>query len=178
MSNLEQYREIIKQFVIEYFNRRKWQIENNFMIFIDLNPQTAPVHKDPLNTPFGQQLMEIARAADGQITDDPEGFNRGVVYESIQDLTEQLFAPPGLFNSYRIPSEFWETDLGQMVGRAYLWVQQDELITQAEAAEIKGVSIAAIGEAIKKGKLRGYKNPDAPERQGRTLVSRKDVEKM
>lgn len=178
MTNLEEYQETIKQFVTEYFNRRKWQIENNLFIFLDPHPQIIQIHKDPLNTPFGQQLVEIARAATGLIKDDEEGFNRGVVYEGIQDLCEQLFAPPGLGSAYTIPASFWDHPLGQMVSVAMLWVRQDELITQAEAAKIRGVSIQNINQAIQVGRLRSFKNPNANERQGRTLVSRRDVEKM
>lgn len=178
MSTPEEYQEIIRQFVVEYFNRRKWQIENNFVIFLDPHPQIIQIHKDPLSTPFGQQLVEIARAASGLIEDDPEGFNRGVVYEGIQDLCEQLFAPPGLGSAYTIPASFWEHPLGQMVSVAMLWVQQDELITQAEAAKIRGVTTQAINQATRDGRLRSFKNPDANERQGRTLVSRRDVDKM
>lgn len=178
MSTLEEYQEIIKQFVVEYFNDRKWQIENNFFIFLDPHPQIIHIHKEPLSTPFGQQLVEIARAAAGLMEDDPEGFNRGTVYEGIQNLCEQLFAPPGLGSAYTIPASFWEHPLGQMVSVAMLWVQQDELITQAEAAKIKGVGIQNINQAIQMGRLRSFKNPNANERQGRTLVSRRDVEKL
>lgn len=174
---MDKYNEIIRQFVLEYFNRRKWQIENNFFVFLP-NESTLNIYKEPLSTPFGQQLVEIAHAASGLMDDDEEGFNRGVVYEGIQDLAEQLFAPPGLGSAYTIPAEFWEQPLGEMVSRAMLWVKQDQLITQAEAAKIRGVSISAIGEAIKKGNLRSFKNPDANERQGRTLVSRKEIERM
>lgn len=53
----------------------------------------------------------------------------------------------------------------------------EDLITQAEAAELLGVSIQAVNNMIRDGRLRGYKNPDANQRQGRTLVSRTQVEK-
>lgn len=178
MNTSEQYRELIKAFVTEYFNRRAWQVENNFLVMLPHNENRKLVYTDPLSTPFGQQLVEIARAAAGDIKDDEEGFNRGVVYEGIQDLMEQLFAPPGLFNTYTIPASFWEHPLGQMVNLAWLWVQQDKAIAQAQAAEILGLSINRIGQLIGEGKLRKYVDPDAPERQGRTLVSLKDVEKL
>jgi hypothetical protein len=174
---MDKYNEIIRQFVIEYLNDRMFQIQNNFLIMPSTD-QIEAAYQNPLGTPFGQQLVEIARAASGEMKDDEEGWNRGVVYEGIQDLMEQLFAPPGLGSAYTIPSEFWEQPLGEMVSRAMLWVQQDELITQAEAAKIRGVSIQAISQAIQLGKLRGFKNPEANERQGRTLVSRKEIEKM
>lgn len=54
----------------------------------------------------------------------------------------------------------------------------DDLITQAEAAQLRGVTTQAIHQAIKDGRLRSYINSDAPKHQGRTLISRKDVEAM
>lgn len=56
----------------------------------------------------------------------------------------------------------------------------DDLITQAEAARITGApSIQAINNAIKDGRLHGYKNPQAPgRRQGATLVSEAAVRKI
>lgn len=172
---IEKYQEIIKTFIIEYYNDRKRQVENNFMVIIPLEAD-ARIWEKPLQTPFGQELMEIARAAAGLIEDDKEGWNRGVVYEGIQDLMEQLFAPPGLFATYQIPAEFWEHPLGQMVGRAWVWVQQDELITQAQAVELGAPSVQAVNNAIRDGRLRGYKTPEPEhQRQGATLVSKKEV---
>jgi hypothetical protein len=46
----------------------------------------------------------------------------------------------------------------------------DELISQADAARMRAVSIQAIGDLIKRGKLRGYKVA------GRTLLRRSEVE--
>lgn len=50
-----------------------------------------------------------------------------------------------------------------------------DLITQAAAADIAGVSISAVGEAVKKGRLRGYKNPNGKRRQAGILVSEAEV---
>jgi excisionase family DNA binding protein len=48
--------------------------------------------------------------------------------------------------------------------------QTDEMITQSEAAEIRGVSLGAINELVRRGKLR------SAERFGKRLVYRSDVE--
>jgi excisionase family DNA binding protein len=45
-----------------------------------------------------------------------------------------------------------------------------ELITQTEAAELRGVTVAAINELIKRGRLK------AVEMYGRSLVYRSEVE--
>lgn len=168
----EQYRETIKTFVMEYFTRRRWEIEQGFLgIQVGhLMPQTV------YNSVLADQLAEIALAAAGERKHDE--FNDGVLQECIQDLMERLYAPPGLGSAYEIPERFWDTPLGQMVARALVWLKGDELITLAEAARIRGVTIPAISQAVDACRLRRYVDPDARQRQGRTLVSRSEVEKM
>jgi excisionase family DNA binding protein len=46
----------------------------------------------------------------------------------------------------------------------------DDLITQAEAARVRGVSSEAIGKLIRRGRLRAY------EVAGNKLLSRREVE--
>lgn len=53
-----------------------------------------------------------------------------------------------------------------------------ELITQAEAAAIVGITTQAINQATRDGRLRTYKNLYAPVRQGRTLVNKSDIKKI
>lgn len=51
-----------------------------------------------------------------------------------------------------------------------------ELITQAEAAEIAGVTLAAVNNAIRDGRLNSYRKGDAPaHKPGANLVSKSDV---
>ncbi len=168
----EQYRETIKQFVMEYWSRRRWEIEQAF-----LGVQLPYITPEAIyESALADQLADIARAAAGECSHDE--FNDGVLHECIQDLMERLFAPPGLGSAYDIPERFWDTPLGQMIGRAIIWLRRDELITLAEAAKQRGVTVQAISQAIDAGRLRRYVDPDAKQRQGRTLVSRADVEAM
>jgi hypothetical protein len=170
----EQYRETIEQFLVAYWTRRRWEIEQTV-----LGVQIPHVQMEVLfNSALADQLAEIARAAAGEMEHSENGFTEGVLQEGIQDLMERLFAPPGLYSSYTIPVRFWEHSLGQMVARAFLWMRGDELITLKVAAEIRNVTIQAISQAVQDGRLRRYVDPDAPERQGRTLVSRQEVEEM
>jgi len=170
----EQYRETIERFVIEYYRSRRWELEQAF-----IGLQIAHIDMRLIqNSALADTLCDIARAAAGKMQHSDDGWNEGVLHEGIQDLMERLFAAPGLSAAYDIPDRFWDTDLGQMVARALLWIRRDELITQAEAAEIRGVTIQAINQAISAGRLRGYHDPDAPQRHGRVLVSRADVETM
>lgn len=54
-----------------------------------------------------------------------------------------------------------------------------DLITQADAARLAGVSTQAIHNATRNGRLVGYPNPNPEyERQGVTLVSQTAVEKI
>ena len=46
----------------------------------------------------------------------------------------------------------------------------EELITQSEAAELRGVTLAAINDLVKRGRIR------SEERYGKVLVYRSDVE--
>jgi len=167
----ERYEETVRRFIREYANRRTWEIEQAF-----LGIQVGMITDElAFGSALADQLAEIARAADGQMEHTENGWTEGVLYEGVQDLMERLFCPPGLGTAYDIPARFWETDLGQMVARAMLWMRGDELITIREAAELRGVSVQAISQAIAAGKLRRYVDPDAPARQGRVLVSRREV---
>jgi hypothetical protein len=170
----EQYKTIIEEFTLQYYERRRWELEQGF-----LGIQISIIDMDVIQgSALAAQLAEIARAAAGELEHTDDGWTEGVVYEGIQDLCERLFSPPGLGAAYTIPRDFWESPLGQMVGRAFIWTKNDQLITQAEAAKIKGVTTQAISNAVREGRLIGYIDPDAPERQGRTLVSKADVENM
>ena len=120
-------------------------------------------------------LAEIARVAIGEITDEDD---LAIVYEGVQGLMELLFAPPGLGSAYTIPAGFWDTPLGQMVALAMLRIRGDDLITMAEAAEIKEMTVAGISRAIDDGRLRAYHDPAAPARQGRRKVSLREVEAL
>lgn len=55
----------------------------------------------------------------------------------------------------------------------------EDAITQAEAAEIAGITIQAINQAIRDGRLTKFDNPDAKyRRQGATLVSEAEVRRL
>jgi hypothetical protein len=48
------------------------------------------------------------------------------VQDSVQKVCELMFARPGMAG-YSIPKEFWETQIGNLVLRAYFWANGDEL---------------------------------------------------
>lgn len=167
----EQYRETCETFLRAYYERLKWNASQGFLI------TTMPILTDEalFSSPLANDLDELAHAALGEYRNETA---LGVVRETIQGFVESLFVVPSGtgINYYDIPREWWNTPIGQMVARAQVFVRGDELITQAQAAELAGVTIQAIGQAIAWGRLNGYTDPDAPLRQGRLLVTRKEVE--
>lgn len=174
MTCPEKYREICEQFVRQYFATRQRQLENGFVTQIPVDAQ-AVVLKTPLETPLGHQVVEIAQAAAGELPADKK--THSVIAEGIQDLVEQLFAPPGLTYAYQAPHEFWnEGPFGRMVRDAHLWVRGDELLTLTAAAEITGVSLRHLGAEVQKGTFTLYLNEDEPNPRKNRRVSRVEVE--
>lgn len=184
----KQYENICKAFIRQFYSEQQRRLESGFAVSLphpfagtaaELEAKTVEGQPQPqvvliFESAFAGQIAEIARAAAGELPDDEA---TRVVMEGIQDLVEQLFAPPGLTYHYKEPPEFWnETSFGRMVRDARLWVQQDRLITQREAAEILGVSLQAVNNAIRAGRLVGYTDSAAVNpRQGGVLVSRREV---
>jgi len=165
----EQYRDTILQFIQALWSHYAWHMREQFGF------HSLPPTIDASRAMITDTLAEIALAATGEITDEDA---LAVVYEGIQGLMELLFAAPVGITSYQIPEGFWETAIGQMVAIALLKVRGDDLITISEAAELRSVSVPAISQAIDAHRLRAYHDPEAPSRQGRRLVSRREVESM
>jgi hypothetical protein len=98
--------------------------------------------------------------------------------ESVQDLCERLFAAPGMPTTYRIPREFWQTPLGEMVAVATARIRGDDLITITEAAALLGVGTQAISNRIANGDLLAIPDPAEPNPQRRNRVLRSEVEAL
>ncbi len=98
----------------------------------------------------------------------------GEMQEICQGMAEWLFALPHHSN-YDIPAVWVETEMGALWWQAAIRAQGDELITIAEAAELAGVTTQAMSQRVVRGKLKGYTNPLANERQGRQLVRCSDI---
>jgi hypothetical protein len=165
----EEYRDTIIQFVQALWHHYAWHMREQFGF------HSLPPAVDAGRAMLTDTLAEIARVAIGEITDEDD---LAIVYEGVQGLMELLFAPPGLGSAYTIPAGFWDTPLGQMVALAMLRIRGDDLITMAEAAEIKEMTVAGISRAIDDGRLRAYHDPAAPARQGRRKVSLREVEAL
>ena len=166
----EQYQEVIRQFLMAYWARRIWEIEQTV-----LGVQVGLVAPETLyNSALADQLAEIARLAAGEM--DVETAIALGVMEGIQDLCERLFAAPGLGYSYQVSAWFWETPLGAIVGKAHFRIRGDELITITEAAGILGVGLSAMSNRIDRGDIQAYRAPDEPNPQRSRRVLRSQVE--
>lgn len=169
VTSPSQYEEICKQVVVSFINKMQWDIQNK--LGIHDNEAFIKLCEEWNQTPLAELVSQVAKVAAGDLPSNET--IRDETYEAIQDLMETLFSSRADFAFYDIPNSFWDTPFGEMVSLAFLYIQNDELITQAEAAKIAGITIQAVHQAIKDGRLKSYKDPNSPgERQGRTLVSK------
>lgn len=176
MSNqLQYYRDsVIAPFVQAVIEDTNQRLAGNFLIRLEgeQSDQLERAFQTPLSCPLGQRLDAIARAAASQATDQ----ERDEVQGAIQYITELLFSLPGEVELTTSP-DFWQTPVGMMVNRAWLWLDQDEMISQSEAAEMLGYATTqAVADLISRGALRVIYDDSEPNPQRRRRVSRKQVE--
>ena len=168
----EPYRETIQQFLLAYWTQRIWEIEQTVP-----GTQVRLVPLDVLyNSALADQLAEIARLAAGEV--DVETAIALGVGEGIQDLCERLFAAPGTTYAYQIPTSFWETPIGAIVGKAHFRLRGEDWITISEAAALLGVTLAAVSNRIDRGQLQAFRDPDEPNPQRSRRVLRSEVERL
>lgn len=134
----------------------------------------APSPNDLLTSPLGQVLAGIARCAvDQMLPNDPLGW----IEDGIESVKHLLFMPVTL-DTYEIPDRFWTTGLGEMLALATKRINGDNLVTIAEASRMLRVKTEYISSKIRAGRLQKFFNPNAPQNQGRWLVSRQEVEEL
>jgi len=138
----------------------------------------APVPDDVLIiSATAMRITAIAMVAGGDMPHDSAGVREALVLAEVEGLLRRLFWSPGMREDEPVvvPSAFWPTELGKTVARAVLWAKAGDLITMQEAADLRGVGLTAISNAVARGALQRFVNPDAPRRQGHILVSRDEV---
>ncbi len=169
---------IVKQFTVQYIERKLlWQLgqivpgaDQNEAVRAALMRLYADAPDALQYTMEPQEWRTLALYGAGVIDGDP-----GEMQEIAQSMAEWLFSLP-THNRYEIP-EFWsDTELGALWWAAVIRNQGDELITLTEAARLAGVTVQAISQRVKTGTLQAFTDPLAPERQGRQLVKRSDVQ--
>ena len=166
-SNIpEKHKPLITEFLISYWNDRMFQIEHDFGL--TSLPPLGP--EELLKTPLAATLADIASAADGTY---PESL-RGEIADAVQTVLEHLFSPPGQA-FYQIPTDFWSEPFGWLLLQAHIWATGDELITVTQAAELSGKSAPTISQAIKRGALTRYIDPNESNPQHATRVLKSQV---
>jgi hypothetical protein len=137
----------------------------------------------PLLTPdelyhqlLGHTLRQIAAAAEGLLPNDDD--LRGEVYEGVQQLCEWMWARPDMPNSYHIPAEWWQSPIGSLAMRAYVWAAKDTLISLSEAARLSGRGLKRLSDMVAAGGLWSYKDPAEPNPRRATRVRRSEVEAL
>ena len=166
MTIPETYRDTIERFLAVYGEWLGYQLQ-----------AYNPAH-DLAETGISRQLAFIAQAAAGGLPRDDDEELEEWILSSVANLLARLYYAPGIGNvdDVDVPDVFWAHPLGEMCARALLWALEGELITLQEAADLARVSVQAISQAVGAGRIAGYVDPDASERQGRTLVKRVDVQ--
>lgn len=170
----EQNQQHILAFIREYLEERQRQAETAYRLNLPDNYDSIWSH--PENSHLYYWLDQINRASCGLVEATPGSEEWEEVHDAIQKILEMLFYQPGLGAAYEPPDSFWgETPLGRMVRDAQLWVAEDELITQGQAAEICNKSIQSINNWIREGKLAVYSDGGLSHRPGGRLVSKNQV---
>lgn len=168
---------IVREFTMEYLSRHLlWQL-GQIVPGGDYNEaamgaigRLANGDADALSyTMEPQEWLTMALYGAGLIEADA-----GEMHEVCQGMAEWLFAVPGIY-SYTIPEQWADVPMGGLWWSALLRAEGDDLITIAQAAELAGVSLQAIGQRIDRGTLRAFTDPLANKNQGKRLVRRSEV---
>jgi len=164
----EQFRSICEEFLAQYWHDRCWEMEQEFGV-TDL-----PLGENLNQMMVAATLEQIACAAAGETAH----LNSGEVYECCQTICERLFAVPGIGSVYHIPQEFWDAPIGQMVSRAFAWINHDDLITLTEAVKLSGISIKTLSSKIERGQIKSYPDATEPNPRKRNRVLRSEIEAL
>ena len=174
MNIKPEYVETITRFLIHYNGWIAYQLQA-----LDPDAGFQPIPEATLaKSGLAKELYFIASAAASDLPRDDDEEHEEFILSNVADITARLYYAPGIGNvdDVDVPDVFWEHPLGEMCARALLWALEGELITLQEAADTARVSVQAVSQAVAAGRIAGYVDPDAAERQGRILVKRIDVQ--
>jgi excisionase family DNA binding protein len=119
--------------------------------------------------PLGRDLRLLADYAQRHVYAD-----RRLVPLAVDSVLQVLFWPVAA-DDYVVPRSFWDTDLGQMLGRAKLHsYRPDELVSVDEAVRLLGVTAPTLYRWMDDRTL-GYVRDDA---NGRTRIVRRDIDRL
>ena len=136
--------------------------------------QLAELGEDVASSPLVRQWLLMTAAAEGTLKRTPQ--NQAAVRAACTSMGEALFGVPRRrFQDPDVPV-WWEDDpIGKLWWLARVWAE-DDLITIQEAADLAGVSLAAVAQ---RRDLAFYIDVTAPNPLNmRRLVRRADVERI
>lgn len=166
----EQSERTIKAFLVEWWADLTWKVHET-VAGAQLPPQTP---EQLYNQLLGHTLRDLAAAAEGLLPDDDD--LREEIYEGCQQLCEWMWARPGMPAHYHIPAEWWESPMGSIVFRAYVWAGKDELITMTEAAQLSGWTLQRLSNWAQAGRLSSWLDPAEPNPMRARRLRRSEVE--
>lgn len=130
---------------------------------------------DVAASPLVQKWLLLAQAAEGTLERTPG--NRTAVRAACASMADVVFSLPyRRFEDPAVPDRWWENDpIGRLWWLARVWAE-DDLISLQEAAELAGVSLAAVAQ---RRDLPFYIDTTAPNpMNSRRRVRRADVERI
>ena len=120
-------------------------------------------------------LTIVEDAADGRPA------SREAVLEAIQLLLDNLYRGV-LAHRVVVPGDFWRSPLGLAIARAHTAVvPAEEVVSQAEAAAILGISRESVSQLVEAGKVRTIVREAAAPRsrtQAREMIYRSELARL
>jgi hypothetical protein len=136
---------------------------------LGLGDALAPTLAELRQSPIGEDLRRLAQYGLGATNEPPED-----VLTAVESTLQVLFWSTAA-TDYEVPTAFWRTLLGRMLGRAKRRALAAEgLIGVAAAARLLGVDEATVEQWANERLLESVPNATG----GRTLVGRRSVERL
>ena len=165
------------QSIIREFLKANWENLTRKAQAIQRGAQLPDASPDEqYESALGRMLRRLASAAEGKL--EATESNLAEIRQGLDRLCAWLFDHPDLPLEQRVPAEFWETPLGGLAARAYLWCDGDEFITPAEAAVISGRLTSDLAGLADRGTLTRLIDPSVLNPQRRTRYRRSEIETL
>lgn len=130
---------------------------------------------------FAADLSLIQQTAAAELSPHDDAETLSEVGDAVQHVLESLFGSAAA-NSYRVPSLFWQGDLGQAMAAARLLTTGDTLITITAAAAMLGKAgksgLMYVRALVRDGRLTGYRDATEPNPTRAARVSREEVQSL
>jgi excisionase family DNA binding protein len=164
VSDDQRYREAIDTTLLKVYRH-----DRRLLDLVDPGGARELTLEELREGPLGRDLRLLADYAQRHVYAD-----RRLVPLAVDSVLQVLFWPVAA-DDYVVPRSFWDTDLGQMLGRAKLHsYRPDELVSVDEAVRLLGVTAPTLYRWMDDRTL-GYVRDDA---NGRTWIVRRDIDRL